>query len=438
MDHRLDDLLGASTALAEALGLESEALKAAFLGAFDRIGDRVGDSAGDSVEGGAGEAGSEEARDESRRALAGFIGGAAHRAALLGDSERRARQTANGIRASGFAFASSLDTGTILEALLDYLNWLVPYEGASVLFIEGEAEGPSLGDGPRLRVAATREWRRAAPRGPSPEELASAQASIQRREPVQTGSGAFRRLVLPLLGPSGPLGAVLLVRETDLDFDEEQTRAAEAFAGQAAAAVRNAKLYGELKAAQEELLASYDSSIVVLSHALDLRDHETEGHSIRVATLAERLGASLGVEGAALEHLRRGALLHDIGKIGIPDTILQKPGRLDEEEMAVMRRHPDYARDLLRDIRFLAPALDVPYCHHERWNGCGYPRGLAGEAIPLAARIFAAVDVWDALVHDRPYRKAMDHGAARACLLSLSGTELDPAVVEAFLALVPD
>lgn len=412
MDDRLEGLYASATALADGLGLESEALRAAFLGAFGP------------EEGGTG------VRTE---ALAEFLGKAASRVGELAESERRARQAAHGIRASGFAFASSLETATILEALLDYLNWLVPYEGASVLFLE---EGGD--EAHRFSVAAAREWRRLAPRGLCEDEIASAIAAVEKKAPVSTRNGAFRRLVLPLLGPTGPLGAVLLIRADDKDYDEEQIRVAEAFAGQAAAAVRNAKLYCELKATQEELVKSYDSSIEVLSHTLDLRDHETEGHSLRVAELATRLGSALGLEGRALEELHRGALLHDIGKIGIPDTILLKPGPLSDEERGIMMRHPDYARNLLENISFLAPSLEVPYCHHERWDGSGYPRGLSGEEIPLAARIFAVVDIWDALVHDRPYRKALSPSVALEQLAALSGSHLDPKALSAFLAMEPD
>jgi HD-GYP domain-containing protein (c-di-GMP phosphodiesterase class II) len=143
----------------------------------------------------------------------------------------------------------------------------------------------------------------------------------------------------------------------------------------------------------------------------------------------------MGLSGEALEHFRRGALLHDIGKIGIPDAILHKPGPLSEHEWAVMRRHPEYARNLLEPIEFLRPALDIPYCHHERWDGSGYPCGLKGDEIPLAARIFAVVDVWDALTSNRPYRGAWSNEQVRAYISSHAGRLFDPAVVRAFLAM---
>ncbi|HWQ11211.1 MAG TPA: HD domain-containing phosphohydrolase [Roseiflexaceae bacterium] len=187
--------------------------------------------------------------------------------------------------------------------------------------------------------------------------------------------------------------------------------------------------------AAAEISQAYDLTLEGWAHALDLRDKETEGHSRRVTELTVRLARMLGMDEEAITHVRRGALLHDIGKLGIPDRILLKPGKLTEEEWAVMRMHPVYAYEWLAPIAFLRPALDIPYCHHERWDGAGYPRGLAGEAIPLAARIFAVVDVWDAMTNDRPYRAALPTPEVFAHIRSQAGRHFDPQVVEAFLAL---
>ncbi|NTU79841.1 MAG: response regulator [Chloroflexales bacterium] len=185
-----------------------------------------------------------------------------------------------------------------------------------------------------------------------------------------------------------------------------------------------------------ELTEAYDMTLLGWSSALDLRDKETEGHSQRVTAMAVGLAQRLGIEGEALIHLRRGAMLHDIGKLGVPDAILHKPGPLTDEEWVVMRRHPELALAMLRPIQFLAPALDIPYCHHEKWDGSGYPRGLGGDAIPLSARIFALVDVWDALTNDRPYRTAWDYARAAAHLRAERGRHFDPDLVEPFLSLV--
>ncbi|MDZ7800947.1 MAG: HD domain-containing phosphohydrolase [Trueperaceae bacterium] len=181
---------------------------------------------------------------------------------------------------------------------------------------------------------------------------------------------------------------------------------------------------------------AYEETLVGWARALDLRDHETAGHALRVTDLAEALGRRLGLGEEPLMYLRWGALLHDIGKIGIPDAILNKPGALNDEEWAMMRRHPNVAGELLAPISFLAPATEVPTHHHERWDGSGYPHGLAGDAIPHAARIFAVVDVWDALLSDRPYRPAWSRDAARAHLERESGRLFDPEVVSAFLAMI--
>ena len=185
-----------------------------------------------------------------------------------------------------------------------------------------------------------------------------------------------------------------------------------------------------------ELTQAYDATIEGWSRALDLRDQETEGHCRRVTELTIRLARVLGIDGEELVHVRRGALLHDIGKMGVPDRILLKPGPLADEEWVVMRRHPDMARDMLWPVEFLRPALDIPYCHHEKWDGTGYPCGLRGEEIPLSARLFAIVDVWDALRSDRPYRAAWPVSRVLDHVRGLSGTHFDPQVVRLFLAMM--
>lgn len=186
---------------------------------------------------------------------------------------------------------------------------------------------------------------------------------------------------------------------------------------------------------KQDLLDSYDRTIEGWARALDLRDHETEGHSRRVADLAVKLGSTLGLEEDDLEQLRRGALLHDIGKIAVSDEILLKKGELTHAEWTQVRRHPEYARQFMEKIEFLRPAMAVPYSHHERWDGHGYPQGLKGDKIPLLARIFAVVDVWDAITSDRPYHKAMDFASAMDMIRSESGKQLDPHVVDTFTKL---
>jgi putative nucleotidyltransferase with HDIG domain len=185
-----------------------------------------------------------------------------------------------------------------------------------------------------------------------------------------------------------------------------------------------------------ELAKAYDETIIGWSRAMDFRDKETEDHTQRVTSMTVELARVMGFDETDLSYIRWGALLHDIGKIGIPDNILRKPGGLTEDEQALMRKHPDFAYDMLHPIRFLRPALDIPYCHHEKWDGTGYPRGLKGKQIPLSARIFTLVDVWDALRSDRPYRKKWTRNKVVEHIRALTGTHFDPALVDIFLDFV--
>jgi HD-GYP domain-containing protein (c-di-GMP phosphodiesterase class II) len=183
-------------------------------------------------------------------------------------------------------------------------------------------------------------------------------------------------------------------------------------------------------------MIAYDATIAGWSHAMDLRDKETEGHTQRVTEMTVQLARKMNIDPQELVHIRRGALLHDIGKLGVPDQILLKPGTLTEAEWEIMRQHPVYALNMLTPITHLRPALDIPYCHHEKWDGTGYPRNLKGEQIPLSARLFTVVDVWDALGSDRPYRKAWPEEKTLKYIREESGRHFDPQVVDAFLRLI--
>jgi putative two-component system response regulator len=194
----------------------------------------------------------------------------------------------------------------------------------------------------------------------------------------------------------------------------------------------------KLREANAQLLNAYEATIEGLSHALDLRDRETEGHSRRVTEVTVKLAQALNFSEEEILHMRRGALLHDIGKIGIPDSILHKPDSLTEEEWTNMRKHPQFAYDMLSPIEYLRPALVIPYSHHEKWDGTGYPRGLKGEEIPMSARLFAIADVWDAVTSDRPYRAAWTKEQAAAYIREQSGKHFDPQVVELFFKVVEE
>lgn len=240
----------------------------------------------------------------------------------------------------------------------------------------------------------------------------------------------------PLISKGEFKGVLEILCRDRLDPNEEWHEFAETLAQQTAIAVDNLTLFSNLQQANQELREAYDATIEGWAHALEIRDKETEGHSRRVVSLTADMAARFGFEAADLEHIIRGVILHDIGKMGIPDEILHKPGPLTEEEWVIMRRHPVYAYEMLKDIEYLHPALNIPHYHHERWNGSGYPEGLIGEAIPLEARIFAVVDAWDALTSDRPYRDAWSVEKTKQYLLDQAGKEFDPEIVKVFLEVV--
>jgi putative nucleotidyltransferase with HDIG domain len=254
--------------------------------------------------------------------------------------------------------------------------------------------------------------------------------------PRQVTACGFRSyFVAPLVVKGQAVGALELFALSPLQPDREWMNFLETLAGQAAMAVNNRRLFESIRQSNRDLGEAYDTTLEGWSRALELRDRETQGHTLRVAEFTLRLARAAGIAEDDLVHVRRGALLHDIGKMGIPDGILLKPGPLDKEEWAVMRKHTTYAHELLSPVQFLIPALDIPYCHHERWDGTGYPRGLKGEAIPLPARVFSVVDSWDALSHDRPYRPAWSSDQVRAYLREKSGSHFEPRLVDLFLAM---
>jgi HD-GYP domain-containing protein (c-di-GMP phosphodiesterase class II) len=209
-------------------------------------------------------------------------------------------------------------------------------------------------------------------------------------------------------------------------------------AGQAAIAIDSSQLFENLQRSNQELLQAYDTTLEGWARALELRDRETEGHTRRVTELTIRLARYIGVSESEMVNIYRGVLLHDIGKMGVPDHILKKKGKLTEEEWAEMRQHPVYAYNLLSPIAFLRDVLDIPYSHHEHWDGGGYPRGLKGEQIPLAARIFSVIDNWDALLSNRPYRQAWPREKVIDYLRETAGTILDPRIVEIFLTMIEE
>ena len=240
-------------------------------------------------------------------------------------------------------------------------------------------------------------------------------------------------IAIPLIVKGKANGVLEIYNRSPLDPDQEWFDFLNSLAGQTAIAIDNDQMFYGLQRSNIELSLAYDTTIEGWSHALDLRDKETEGHSLRVTELTIKMAQSFGMSNDKLKQIRWGALLHDIGKLGVPDGILLKPGPLTDEEWVVMKSHPTLAYEMLSPIQYLKEALDIPYCHHEKWDGTGYPRGLTGEQIPLAGRIFAVVDVWDALISDRPYRKAWPEEKALKHIQEQSGSHFDPEVVKVFL-----
>jgi response regulator RpfG family c-di-GMP phosphodiesterase len=238
---------------------------------------------------------------------------------------------------------------------------------------------------------------------------------------------------VPLIAKGEVHGVLEVFQRKAFEPDAEWRSFLNALAEQAAIAIDNAQLFDSLERSNSELILAYGTTIEGWSRALDLRDKETEGHSQRVTEMTVKLARAFGLGEAELVQVRWGALLHDMGKMGIADKILLKPGPLTAEEWVLMKRHPAIAYEMLAPIRYLRLALDIPYSHHEKWDGTGYTQGLRGEQIPLTARIFAVVDVWDAMRSDRPYRAKWPEEKVLAHLRSLAGFHFDPKVVEMFL-----
>ena len=244
--------------------------------------------------------------------------------------------------------------------------------------------------------------------------------------------------MIPLIA-KGQIKGVLEVYHRSLHTPEsEWLNLLQTLAGQAAIAIDNAQLFENLQRSNIELTLAYDATIAGWSRAMDLRDKETEGHTQRVTDLTLKLARAMNISESQLIHIHHGALLHDIGKMGIPDNILLKADELTDEEWEKMRQHPGLAYEMLSSIRYLQPALDIPFCHHEKWDGTGYPRGLKGKEIPIAARIFAVADVWDAITSDRPYRKGWTREEALKYIEEQSGKYFDPQVVDEFFRLISE
>lgn len=380
-----------------------------------------------------------EERKRTFQAVANLAASALENAYLYEESQRRLNML-EALRRIDKAISGSLDPKLTLEVALNEIIHQLGVDAASVLSfnpwskeLEYMAGSGFLNHGVKrvlIRLGEGLAGRSALEKVPfvlRDSEEDEVRGLLLREE------GFKVYIVTPLISKGKLLGVLEVFARRPLEVNEDWINFFETLAGQLAIALDNAELLRGLERTNLKLFQAYDSTIEALAKALELRDRETEGHSERVVDLTLRIAKRLGIEGEELVHIRRGALLHDIGKLGIPDSILLKPGKLTEDEWEMMKMHPVYAYQILSKVEYLRPALDIPYYHHERWDGSGYPKGLKGEEIPLPARIFAVVDVYDALTHDRPYRKAWSEREAIDYIVRESGRLFDPKVVQAFL-----
>ncbi len=364
---------------------------------------------------------------------------------LFDESQRRLKQV-EALRSIDLAISASMDLRTTLNVLLRYVESLLGVDAAAILLFNSALQQFQFSSGrgfhtdgiehASVRLGTSFAGRAASERktisisGDLAAQSNSDFLKMYEREGFLAYSGA------PLIAKGEIKGVLEVYHRTPHQPEPEWVNLLETLASQAAIAIDNAQLFNGLQQSNNELALAYDATIAGWSRAMDLRDKETEGHTQRVTDLTLKLARAMNISESQLTHIRRGALLHDIGKMGVPDHILLKNDQLTDDEWEKMRKHPEFAYEMLSSIRYLQPALDIPYCHHEKWDGTGYPRGLKGEEIPLVARIFAIVDVWDALINDRPYRLAWTEKQVLEYIQDQSGKYFDPQVVQVFLKMI--
>lgn len=362
--------------------------------------------------------------------------------------EKMNQQLANvsALRAVSIAINGSMDLPLTLNILLDQVSSKLNVDACDVLLLNPYTR--------TLDCAADRGFRTPYIRGTSLTMGNSyAWQVVQGRKIVRIDNlidfpgaldgsllkeseGFISYIGAPLIAKGMVKGVLEIFQRKPIQNDKGWMDFLEAMVGQAAIALDNGSLFQDLQRANLDLTLAYDATIEGWARALELRDGATEGHSQRVTKMTLDLAKRLGIHDSELVHIRRGALLHDIGKMGIPDSILRKTGPLSEEEWEIMKKHPIYARDLLKDISYLQPALEIPYSHHEHWNGSGYPQGLSGLRIPLGARIFSVIDVWDALSSDRPYRGHWSENDVFVYIKENSDIQFDPKIVNEFFQMM--
>jgi uncharacterized domain HDIG len=376
--------------------------------------------------------------------LSEMAGNAIRRADLHQQTERQLQHLAS-LRAVDMAINTILDLRVTLGILIDHIVSQLKVDAVNILLINTKTQTLYHAASSGFHSESVKSTRLYIGDSLAGQAIRSRttihipnllDSKMVQRAQLLTEEGFVTYFGVPLIAKGQVKGVLETFHRSLVEPDPEWRNFLETLAGQAAIAIDNSVLFEELQQTNLNLSLAYDATIEGWSKALDLRDRETEGHALRVTEMTVQLADSLGISPTDLIHIRRGALLHDIGKMGVPDSILNKPGPLTEEEWAIMHRHPDFALDMLSPISYLRQALDIPYGHHERWDGSGYPRHLPGDQIPIAARIFTVVDVWDALISDRPYRKAFTREAAVEFIRKNSGEQFDPRVVEAFLRML--
>lgn len=364
---------------------------------------------------------------------------------LLRESQRRLNQV-EALHSIDLAINANMDLTMTLNIVLKYCQSLLDVDAAEILlYVPGlqkfeiaAQRGFKFAQGAHVFVRADSKFAGRVVReritvvipGNLAEQVNRDSAQIYEREGFLNYAGS------PLITKGRVAGVLEVYHRSTYRPEGEWLHVLETLASQAAIAIENAQLFQGLQQSNLELVVAYDATIAGWSRAMELRERGAEGHTQQIAELTLKLARAMDINESQLQHIHRGVLLHDIGNIGISDSILLKPDPLTEDEWVEMRKHPDFAFDMLASVRYLQPALDIPYCHHERWDGTGYPRGLNGKSIPIAARIFAVVDVWDALISDRPYRRAWSRQEALAYIREQSGKYFDPQVVNAFLRII--
>jgi PAS domain S-box-containing protein/putative nucleotidyltransferase with HDIG domain len=348
------------------------------------------------------------------------------------------------LRDIDIAITSSLDLNLTLNIILEKVAQLLVVDATDVLLLDANTQvlehaagygfrSPLDAQRARLRLGEGMAGKVALERRTLNVPDLREYRDLFVRKPLAAIEGFAAYFGVPLIAKGKVIGVLETFHRSPLDPDQDWLSFLNALAGQAAIAIDSATTFDSLQRSNAELALAYDTTLEGWSAALDLRDKETEGHTQRVTELTVQLARAMGFSPQELVQIRRGALLHDIGKMGIPDQILLKPDKLTDEEWEIMRKHPTYAYELLKPIAYLRPALEIPYSHHEKWDGSGYPLGLKGEQIPLAARIFAVADVYDALTSDRPYRAGWPKEKVLEYIRSLAGIHFDPQVVQIFL-----